>query len=107
LFGVELTGTQKAWMAIGFLGQALFTARMLVQWWASERAGKSIVPPAFWWLSLLGSSLLLAYAIYRFDPVIILGQVFGPIVYSRNLILLARPKPATAPQESVPLRRAA
>jgi lipid-A-disaccharide synthase-like uncharacterized protein len=76
------------WLAVGFVGQALFTARFLVQWWASEKKGDSIVPIAFWWLSLLGGAALLAYAISRRDPVIITGQAMGLFVYTRNLMLV-------------------
>ena len=78
------------WLVIGFLGQALFTARFLVQWLASERKKASVVPISFWWLSLIGGSTLLIYAVYRKDPVIILGQLTGLFVYSRNLILIAK-----------------
>jgi lipid-A-disaccharide synthase-like uncharacterized protein len=78
------------WFLAGLLGQAAFFSRFLVQWIASERARESRVPRAFWWLSLAGSMLLLAYAIHRKDPVFVLGQAFGWIVYSRNLMLIQR-----------------
>jgi lipid-A-disaccharide synthase-like uncharacterized protein len=78
------------WLAIGFLGQALFTARFLIQWVASEKKHDSVVPVAFWWFSLLGGSALLAYAIFRRDPVIITGQGMGLFVYTRNLILVGK-----------------
>jgi lipid-A-disaccharide synthase-like uncharacterized protein len=78
------------WLVVGFLGQALFTARFLVQWLASERKRESIVPVAFWWLSLLGGTALLSYAISRRDPVIITGQAMGLFVYVRNLMLVSR-----------------
>lgn len=78
-----------AWMLVGFGGQALFSARFIVQWLASERARRSIVPKAFWYLSLAGSSVLLAYAIHRADPVFIVGQSAGLGIYLRNLYLLA------------------
>jgi lipid-A-disaccharide synthase-like uncharacterized protein len=78
------------WLTIGFLGQALFTARFLVQWLASERRRDAVVPVAFWWLSLMGGASLLAYAIARRDPVIILGQSLGLFVYARNLVLIDR-----------------
>jgi lipid-A-disaccharide synthase-like uncharacterized protein len=68
------------WLALGFFAQALFTARFLVQWIASERAGKS-----FWFFSIGGGALLLVYALYRRDPVFIAGQAFGVFVYARNL----------------------
>ncbi|MCK0137877.1 lipid-A-disaccharide synthase N-terminal domain-containing protein [Aliiroseovarius sp. F47248L] len=78
------------WLGIGFLGQALFTSRFLVQWIVSERRGESVVPLAFWWFSLAGGLTLLSYAIWRQDPVFILGQATGLIVYVRNLILIRR-----------------
>ena len=80
----------RFWLAIGFLGQGLFTARFLVQWLASERRGNSVVPVSFWWLSLLGGGALLSYAISRRDPVITVGQTMGILVYVRNLMLLRR-----------------
>ena len=73
------------WLALGVLAQALFTARFLVQWIASERAGKSVIPIAFWFFSIGGGALLLVYALYRRDPVFIAGQAFGVFVYARNL----------------------
>jgi lipid-A-disaccharide synthase-like uncharacterized protein len=82
----------KLWLIIGFTGQALFTARFLVQWIASERKRDSVVPAAFWWLSLVGGLTLLSYASYRQDPVIIVGQGMGLVVYARNLMLLGRAK---------------
>ena len=80
----------RVWIAIGFLGQICFSARFLVQWIASERAKRSVVPRAFWYLSILGSLVLLAYAIWRRDPVFIAGQSLGILVYGRNLALLRR-----------------
>ena len=79
---------EKVWLAVGFIAQGLFSARFLVQWIASERAGKSVVPLAFWFLSVVGGALLLVYAIWRKDPVFILGQAGGLIVYMRNLVLI-------------------
>jgi lipid-A-disaccharide synthase-like uncharacterized protein len=76
------------WLTIGFLGQGLFTARFLVQWMASEKKRDAVVPVAFWWLSLLGGAALLAYAIARRDPVIVVGQAMGIFVYVRNLMLI-------------------
>ena len=80
------------WVVLGFTAQAAFASRFIVQWIASERAGRSYVPVAFWYLSIIGGVLLLTYAIYRVDPVFILGQATGLIVYSRNLILIHRAK---------------
>ncbi len=77
------------WLTVGFLGQALFTARFLVQWLASEKKHESVVPVAFWWLSLLGGAALFSYAVFRRDPVIITGQGMGFLVYVRNLILVS------------------
>lgn len=73
------------WLIIGFLGQALFSARFLVQWIQSERAKKSVFPIAFWYFSIAGGITLLAYAIYREDPVFIVGQLSGLLIYFRNL----------------------
>lgn len=78
------------WVVIGFLGQALFTGRFLLQWMYSEIKRESIVPFGFWILSIGGSTFLLAYSIYRKDPVFIVGQSFGFIVYIRNIILIKR-----------------
>lgn len=80
--------TEILWVALGFFAQALFAARFIVQWIASEKARRSIVPVTFWYLSFAGGALLLAYAVYRLDPVFILGQASGLIVYVRNLQLI-------------------
>ncbi len=87
------------WLTVGFLGQGLFTARFVVQWLASERKRESIVPAAFWWLSLLGGCALLFYAIFRRDPVIITGQAMGLFVYTRNLMLLRRSRRRAEPAQ--------
>lgn len=84
------------WVLIGFVGQALFSARFIVQWLASEKAGRSVVPLAFWYFSLAGSVVLTSYAIYRADPVFIVGQASGLLIYLRNLWLLRREVAATA-----------
>lgn len=78
------------WVTIGFVGQALFSARFIIQWLASERARRSIVPVAFWFFSLGGGATLLAYAIYRRDPVFIAGQSAGLVIYIRNLMLIRK-----------------
>jgi lipid-A-disaccharide synthase-like uncharacterized protein len=78
------------WLYLGFAGQLLFGLRFIVQWVASERKGESVIPIYFWYLSLIGSLILLAYAIFRRDPVFILGQCTGFIVYLRNLMLIYR-----------------
>ncbi len=79
------TALESVWVAVGLGGQALFAARFLVQWIATERQRRSVVPIAFWYLSLGGGLVLLTYAIWRRDPVFIVGQSFGLLVYSRNL----------------------
>jgi lipid-A-disaccharide synthase-like uncharacterized protein len=80
------------WVLLGFFAQAFFTARFVVQWIASERAGRSVIPFAFWWCSIGGGLLLLVYAIYRRDPVFIIGQGFGVFVYIRNMQFVLRDK---------------
>jgi lipid-A-disaccharide synthase-like uncharacterized protein len=76
------------WLAVGFAGQAMFSMRFLVQWWASERQKRSVIPVAFWFFSLAGGLTLLSYAIYRQDPVFIVGQAGGLFIYSRNLYFI-------------------
>lgn len=78
------------WLVIGLLGQTLFMMRFIVQWIHSEKHKKSLIPVSFWYLSLLGGLVVLAYGIHRFDPVIIMGQLPGTFVYLRNLILIRR-----------------
>jgi lipid-A-disaccharide synthase-like uncharacterized protein len=76
------------WVLFGLVGQLMFTGRFLVQWLASEKAKKSVIPLAFWYFSLAGGMILLAYAIYRRDPVFVLGQSLGVFIYARNLWLI-------------------
>ena len=80
--------TEHVWLGVGLLGQALFSARFLVQWIASERKKESVVPRQFWYFSLGGGLTLLFYALYRHDPVFILGQGAGLFVYARNLYFI-------------------
>jgi lipid-A-disaccharide synthase-like uncharacterized protein len=77
-----------SWVMIGLTGQLLFTARFLVQWLASEREKRSVIPIAFWYFSLVGGVVLFAYALWRKDPVFILGQSMGLVIYTRNLWLI-------------------
>src|SRR5512146_1491818 len=77
-----------AWVVLGFLAQALFTMRFVVQWIASERARRSVMPVAFWFFSVGGGTLLLIYALYRRDPVFIAGQSLGLLVYLRNVYFI-------------------
>ncbi|MBO6625824.1 MULTISPECIES: lipid-A-disaccharide synthase N-terminal domain-containing protein [Rhodophyticola] len=90
LFNVE-TPTELAWVILGLFAQMMFGARFIIQWWHSERAGQSVIPLSFWYFSVFGGLLMLAYAIYRWDPVFILGQAMGLAVYLRNLWLIHRP----------------
>jgi lipid-A-disaccharide synthase-like uncharacterized protein len=78
------------WLVVGIAAQAMFSARFLYQWLISERRGRSVVPVGFWWLSVGGGILLLVYAVHRRDPVFIVGQAGGLLVYLRNLVLIAR-----------------
>lgn len=82
------------WLLLGIAAQALFTMRFLVQWIASERAGHSVIPVTFWFFSIGGGVLLLAYALYRRDAVFIAGQAFGVFVYLRNLYFVLRDRKA-------------
>jgi lipid-A-disaccharide synthase-like uncharacterized protein len=78
------------WVVVGLIAQFFFTARFVVQWLASERAGRSIIPVAFWFLSIAGGTMLLIYALHRKDPVFIAGQTFGLFVYLRNVQMILR-----------------
>jgi len=81
---------QHLWLMVGFAGQALFASRFIVQWFKSEMEGRSVIPVAFWYCSVGGGIVLLAYAIYKADPVFIIGQASGLFVYARNLYLIFR-----------------
>jgi len=87
------------WVILGFVAQLMFTGRFLIQWIESEREGKSVIPIAFWFFSIAGGLLLLAYALYRRDPVFIAGQAFGVFVYVRNLYLVLRERGDFGPQK--------
>ncbi|MCB9991566.1 MAG: lipid-A-disaccharide synthase N-terminal domain-containing protein [Rhodospirillales bacterium] len=80
------------WLIIGFVGQGLFFMRFFVQWLASEKEGRSVIPNAFWYFSLAGGVTLFAYAVWRQDPVFIIGQTTGVLIYSRNLYFLKKEK---------------
>jgi lipid-A-disaccharide synthase-like uncharacterized protein len=84
--------TEAIWVAIGLFGQVLFFMRFLLQWIASEKEKRSVVPTSFWWFSIGGAAILLAYAIYRADPVFIVGQSLGFFIYARNLFLIRAEK---------------
>ena len=85
-----MISAETLWVIIGFGGQALFFGRWLVQWFRSERERESTIPLSFWYLSLVGGLITLAYAVYRRDPVFITGQAVGTLVYVRNLVLIYR-----------------
>lgn len=102
------TQAELVWILVGLAGQSLFMGRFLVQWIASERAHRSVIPVAFWWFSIGGAAVLLAYAIYRADPVFIIGQSLGFFIYTRNLVLIRSERrealsPATEPPASPPV----
>lgn len=84
------------WYGVGFLGQAFFFSRFLVQWLASEKAGRSVIPMAFWYLSLLGGGTLFVYAVHIGDPVFIVGQSTGAFIYLRNLYFRIREQAAAS-----------
>ncbi|HJS67662.1 MAG TPA: lipid-A-disaccharide synthase N-terminal domain-containing protein [Nitrospiraceae bacterium] len=88
---------ETIWLGIGFLGQGLFFGRWVVQWIASEKKSESQVPVSFWYMSLIGGLITLAYAIYRADPVFIAGQGIGSVVYIRNLMLISRTSQTNGP----------
>ena len=88
----SLSNIELFFLCIGFIGQGLFASRFIVQWVYSEKKGESYIPIIFWYLSIFGGLGLLTYAIFRKDPVIILGQSFGIIIYLRNLILIYNKK---------------
>jgi lipid-A-disaccharide synthase-like uncharacterized protein len=90
------------WVTLGLLGQLLFTGRMVVQWLCSEKQRRSVVPPAFWWMSLVGASMLLVYFIWRREPIGVLGQATGWFIYVRNLWLIHRRTPVAVTEDPAP-----
>ena len=82
--------TERIWLGVGICAQLMFSMRFLVQWIASERARESIIPEVFWYFSFAGGAMLLTYAIYRLDPVFIMGQGMGLIIYARNIYFIWR-----------------
>jgi lipid-A-disaccharide synthase-like uncharacterized protein len=89
------------WLIFGFIGQAMFTMRFIIQWIASEKRKESVIPIAFWYFSLAGGLILLAYAIRQMDPVFILAYLLNPIIYSRNLYFIYKKK---GPMKSISLK---
>jgi len=92
--------TELVWIGIGLIAQLLFSMRFFIQWIVSERARASIVPEAFWYFSFFGGILLLAYACYRVDPVFILGQATGLVIYSRNIYFIWLGKRVPSPAKA-------
>jgi lipid-A-disaccharide synthase-like uncharacterized protein len=91
--------TELVWITIGFIAQFLFSMRFIVQWLATEKARASIIPETFWYFSMAGGVMLLAYAIYRMDPVFILGQAAGLVIYARNIYFIWLGKREPSPAE--------
>jgi len=96
LWWTSMSSLDMIWLGIGMFGQLMFTARWFIQWIASEKARRSIVPETFWYFSFFGGLLVLAYGVYKIDPVIILGQ-FGVFIYARNLYFLWQHKSQEVP----------
>jgi lipid-A-disaccharide synthase-like uncharacterized protein len=92
--------SHQLWVVIGFIGQSLFFGRFFIQWIASERRKQSVVPKAFWYFSLGGGTVLLAYAIHQRDPVFIVGQATGFFIYTRNLWFIHRHVPVAPATEA-------
>ena len=92
--------THVTWLIIGFTGQALISMRFLLQWIHSERMKKSVVPIAFWYFSIAGGATLLSYALYKQDPVFIVGQATGLLIYSRNLYFIMRERRTAADKDA-------
>jgi lipid-A-disaccharide synthase-like uncharacterized protein len=88
------------WLAFGVVAQLLFTARFVVQWIASERAGQSVIPVAFWILSIVGGGMTLVYGLVRREPIIIMGQILAVAIYVRNLVLIIKNKAAVHTESS-------
>ncbi|MBB4954219.1 lipid-A-disaccharide synthase-like uncharacterized protein [Agrobacterium vitis] len=88
------------WLALGLVAQLMFSLRFIIQWLVSEKEKRSVIPAAFWWFSVIGGIMLLAYGIHRGEPVIILGQALGIVVYIRNLMLLHQGRKTDLPSES-------
>ena len=98
----QLPAIPAMWIAIGLMGQLMFSLRFLVQWIASERAGQSYIPLAFWYLSLVGSVILLIYAIHRQEPVFLVGYLPNAFVYVRNIVLIRRHGASGSPSGAPP-----
>ena len=93
-------GAGRIWLVVGLFGQVLFFSRWIVQWLASERKKESTMPVLFWYFSLIGSMLVLAYGVRNREPILVLGQGTGTFIYVRNLMLLSKMKKRTAAPEA-------
>lgn len=103
---MEFWHTETFWIVVGFIGQGLFFMRFFVQWLASEREKRSVMPVSFWYFSIGGGLILFLYALWRQDPVFILGQSTGLLIYARNLYFIKN-KPLTKDAEELPARESA
>jgi lipid-A-disaccharide synthase-like uncharacterized protein len=92
----NFTHLEIIWIIIGFSGQAMFSARFILQWFKSEKEGRSVIPIEFWYFSILGGVTLLAYAIHKKDIVFIFGQLFGVFIYGRNLFFVIKERNGNA-----------
>lgn len=92
-----MSSRDLVWLTIGLVGQSMFVMRWFIQWLASEREKRLVVPDMFWYTSLVGGLMVLAYGLYKPDPVIVLGQ-FGVFIYARNVYFLWRQKAAHGPE---------
>ncbi|QQG37355.1 MAG: lipid-A-disaccharide synthase N-terminal domain-containing protein [Micavibrio aeruginosavorus] len=99
MLSIPAFSAETIWLIVGFIGQALFFGRFLVQWLASEKAKRSVIPHAFWYFSIGGGLTLFVYALYRQDPVFILGQSTGLLIYARNLYFIRRNSKPVSTQE--------
>ena len=95
----SISTTELIWLSVGFTAQAMFSMRFIIQWIASERARQSIVPETFWYFSFAGGLMLFIYAVYRMDPVFMLGQGTGLFIYARNIYFITMAKRQNQPAE--------
>ena len=103
----HISTTELIWLTVGFTAQAMFSMRFIIQWIASERARRSIVPETFWYFSFAGGLMLFIYAIYRMDPVFIIGQGSGLFIYARNIHFIISAKRESAPVVEAAFKTAA
>jgi lipid-A-disaccharide synthase-like uncharacterized protein len=97
-----MTRIEVIWLGVGLLGQGLFSMRFIVQWYRSERMKQSVMPVQFWYFSLAGGVTLLSYAIYKLDPVFIIGQLTGLFIYARNLYFIHHARSLSDKYEHLP-----